>query len=247
LTRLLSRLAAGAGATVVSALFPSRCRVCQAWLETAGERVVCGGCLARLIPERSPACPSCGTFFAGAGGVHYCAACLETPPPFSRQRSFGRYAGVLKDLILLFKFQGYSLLAEILAERAFAALEKDEGVWGGAQALVPVPLHPRRQRERGFNQSALLARELARRSGVGLLEKALVRTRDAPPQSTLEAGERPGNVSGVFIVKRPERIRGGTIILVDDVCTTGSTLGECATALLEAGADEVRAITLARA
>ncbi len=247
MTGFFTRIAARAGATIGRTLYPSRCRVCQAWLETPGERVVCGACLAKLIPERSPSCPCCGTFFDGAGESHYCASCLESPPPFSRHRSYGRYAGVLKDLILLYKFQGYSVLAGILAERAFAALRKDEDLWWGAQALVPVPLHPKRERERGFNQSALLTRELARRCGVPSLEKALIRTRNAPPQSTLEAADRARNVRGIFDVKYPERIRGGVIILVDDVCTTGATLKECAKALLGAGAGEVRAITLARA
>ena len=247
MTGFFARTAARAGATIGLALFPSRCRVCQSWLEIPGERVVCGTCLTQLIPERSPACPCCGTFFDGAGESHYCGSCLESPPLISRHRSYGRYAGVLKSLILLYKFQRYSVLAGILADRAHAAFRKDEDLWLGAQALVPVPLHPKRERERGFNQSALLARELARKCGLAAVEKALIRTRSSPPQSTIEAADRAGNVRGVFEVRRPERIRGGMIVLVDDVYTTGATLKECAAALLGAGAGEVRAVTLARA
>lgn len=239
--------AARVGATIEQVLFPSRCRICRTWLEIPGEKIVCGECLASLRPEESPFCLCCGAFFDGAGEPHICGSCLESPPPFACHRSFGRYRGVLKDLILLYKFRGASLLGPILAGEAYSALGREEGLWWEGKALVPVPLHPKRERERGFNQSALLARELASRSGLEVVEKALVRTRNVPPQSTLEAVRRARNVRGIFDVKDPDRIRGRVIVLVDDVYTTGATIKECAMTLLKAGAAEVRGITLARA
>jgi len=247
LKRFLTFAAASVGATIELALFPSRCKVCRAWLESPGSKAVCGACLSALTPAADPFCPCCGAFFDGAGEPHYCGSCLDAPPPFLRHRSFGRYRGALRDVILLYKFRGYAVLGRVLAEKSFSALDRDEGLWWGEPILVPVPLHPKREKERGFNQSALLARELARRSGLGIEGKVLVRTRNAPPQSTLEAAARARNVRGVFAVKRPERVRGRAVILVDDVYTTGATLKECAGTLLRAGAAEVRGITLARA
>ncbi|MBN2206710.1 MAG: ComF family protein [Candidatus Aminicenantes bacterium] len=243
----MARAAATAGATFEQALFPSRCRVCRAWLEIPGETAVCDACLSSLKPETAPYCLCCGVFFDGAGESHYCGACLDAPPPFSRHRSFGRYWGVLKDVILLYKFRGFSLLGRILAETTHAALEGEVALWGGEPMLVPVPLHPRRERSRGFNQSLLLARGLAGPSGLEVGSRVLIRTRDGPPQSRLRAGDRTRNVRGVFAVGRGAPIRGRAVIVVDDVYTTGSTLKECASVLLRAGAAEVRGITLARA
>jgi ComF family protein len=154
---------------------------------------------------------------------------------------------VLKDVILLFKFRGYAVLARDLAEKAHAALGRDESLWWGEPVLVPVPLCPARERERGYNQSALLARELSRRSGLRSEAGVLVRRGNAPPQSTLEAAARARNVRGAFAVRRPGPVRGRAVLLVDDVYTTGATLKECAKALLRAGASDVRGITLARA
>lgn len=247
LSRRLARAAAGVGATLELTLFPSRCKVCRGWLETPGAKVVCGACLSALAPEPAPFCPCCGAFFDGAGEPHYCGACLETPPPFSRHRSLGRYRGALKEIVLLFKFRGYAVLGRALAEATCAALGREDGLWWGEPLLIPVPLHPRRERERGYNQCSLLALELAKRSGLEAADGILVRARNAPPQSTLEAAARARNIRGAFAVRRPARIRGRTVLLVDDVYTTGSTLKECAATLLKAGAAEVRGITLARA
>ncbi len=161
--------------------------------------------------------------------------------------SVGRYDGTLRELILLFKYSRLSLLGRPLGRLAAARLKDDPGFLEGVDALVPVPLHRRRRRERGFNQSAVLAREISRAVGPPVLEKCLVRTGDAPPQVTLEAEARERNVRGLYTVRRPRLIEGRTILVVDDVFTTGATLGECSRVLAAAGAKEVRGLTLARA
>jgi ComF family protein len=116
----------------------------------------------------------------------------------------------------------------------------------GSDVLVPVPLHPRRLRERGFNQSTLLAREIGRRVGRPCGERALVRRKDTSPQAGLTAAARRRNVAGAFAVRRRGQVAGRVVTLVDDVFTTGATAYACARALEEAGAREVRLLSVAR-
>jgi ComF family protein len=113
--------------------------------------------------------------------------------------------------------------------------------------IVPVPLHPRRLRQRGFNQSVILAREIVKRCGIAMDFRALRRIVDTESQAGLKKEERRSNIRRAFSIPDPERVRGRRILLVDDVYTTGSTLGECARILLKGGAEAVGALTLARA
>lgn len=113
--------------------------------------------------------------------------------------------------------------------------------------LVPVPLHIRRLRERGYNQALILVRELNKRTGIPYQERALVKIKDTPMQTSLKKRERGKNLKGVFEVKDPEAIQGKAVVLVDDVYTTGATVNECARTLLKAGAKQVAALTVARA
>lgn len=227
--------------------FPSSCRLCAALLDRPGERIVCRDCLGRLAPRGGPVCPVCGRFFEGDAEPHLCRRCLADRPGFSVHRSCAAYGGPLKDLILLFKYRRYAPLAVPLARFAEAAVGGETALWDGADGLVAVPLHRARRRERGFNQSGLLARELGRRRGLEVVKGSLVKLRQAPPQAGLRAADRERNVVGAYGVKRPEKVRGRVLVLVDDVTTTGATLRECAQVLLEAGAKDVRAVTLAQA
>lgn len=124
---------------------------------------------------------------------------------------------------------------------------KEENLWWGTDAIIPVPLHPKKEKERGFNQAQLLGRELAKRKQIELIEDRLVKVNRTPPQTSLEAKEREKNLKGAFQVKNGEKIKGKVVLLVDDVFTTGSTLQECSLALRKAGALEVRALTVAQA
>ncbi len=228
-------------------VFPSFCHLCREPLDEAGERIVCGACLSKLEVPTGPLCPRCGRFHQGSGEDHPCARCLNEAPAFTRHRSCGVYGGTLKDVILLFKYRRYAPLSRPLARFANASLASDERLWEGADALVAVPLHPSRRRERGFNQARLLARDLARLRGLDVLDGCLVKVRNAPPQAGLRAAAREKNVVRAYAVRHPARVRGRTLILIDDVTTTGATIRECARALRQAGAKEVRAITLAQA
>ncbi|MEN6561647.1 MAG: ComF family protein [Acidobacteriota bacterium] len=227
--------------------FPSFCRLCHEPLDRPGEKVVCAACLEKLGPRRGPVCPRCGRFLQDGPEDHLCARCLGQAPAFSRHRSCGAYGGTLKDVILLFKYRRCAPLSRPLARYAEVCLGSDGPLWLDAEALVPVPLHPARRRERGFNQARLLARDLAALRGIDVVAGALVKTRNVPAQAGLRAGDRERNVRGVYAVRRPDRVRGRTLVLIDDVTTTGATIRECARVLKEAGAKEVRAITLAQA
>jgi len=117
----------------------------------------------------------------------------------------------------------------------------------GVELIVPVPLHRKREKARGFNQAELLARELGKFCGIPVETRALLKIKNTPAQVSLEAESRKLNLQEAFLAKKPERIADRIILLVDDVYTTGSTLKECSAVLLKAGAREVRAVTLARA
>ena len=228
-------------------VFPSFCRLCGAFLDSPDERVVCGGCWSRAVPRRGPACLCCGRFLDEAGESHLCQRCLSDPPPFTYHRSAGRYDGMVKDLLLLFKYGGCSVLADEMAAFINLALGGDASLWDGVEAIVPVPLDRRRKRERGFNQSLLVARQLGRLRGLPVLDRRLVKVRAVPPQVSLEAAERERNVRGAYGVRKAADIRDRTLLVLDDVFTTGSTLRECGAVLRKAGAAEVRALTIAQA
>lgn len=243
----LRERAAAAAKLVELLLFPSICRLCGCLLEEPGERVVCRECLERLIPRRGPLCPCCGRFLEGPAEGHLCRRCLESPPDFTLHRSCAAYAGTLRDIVLLLKYGRAAVLGRALAAFADASLAAEDGLWHGAEALVPVPLHPSRERARGFNQSRIVARALGRLRGLELVDRCLRKTGNVPPQTSLAAEAREKNVRNAFAVISQGKIAGRTLIIVDDVYTTGATLRECSRVLISAGAREVRALTIAQA
>jgi ComF family protein len=154
---------------------------------------------------------------------------------------------MVKDLIRLFKYQKKMILGDDLAWFLYEHLRGEDSLWWSADALVPVPLHARRLRQRGFNQAEIVARMLSRLTGLDLQAKRLIKVRDAQPQTTLSGEDRRANLKGAYAVRGGRLIRGKTVILVDDVFTTGATMQECSRVLKEAGAREVRAVTIAQA
>ena len=247
MTVSLRRIAARSAKLGELTLFPSFCKVCRCLLETPGERVLCQPCLDKLKPHRASYCLCCGRFLEGAGEPHLCYSCLKKRPPFAIHRSCGLYRAELKDLILLFKYRGYRVLAKPLGRFALESLGREESLWWGVDMIIPVPLHPKRKRQRGFNQAGALAKQLSKQKRILLEDRVLRKMKNVPPQTCLDEEARAANVQGVYAVMRREKIQGKTILLIDDVYTTGSTLKECSRVLLRAGAKEVRAITIAQA
>jgi ComF family protein len=173
-----------------------------------------------------------------------CFECLgREHDPVEVIRAWGSYEGALEVAIQALKYRGHHFLADPLSELLHEAW--CDGFSIGADLAVPVPLHPARQRDRGYNQAALLARAFGRRTGVEIEPRLLRKLRNTPPQARRSRAERLTGLSRAFLA-RPE-VKGAEVLLVDDVCTTGATLRACAAALRKGGATAVRALVLARA
>ena len=173
-----------------------------------------------------------------------CLECLgREEDPIEVIRAWGSYAGPLEAAIQALKYRGHHFLADPLSELLHEAWCLDFS--NGADLAVPVPLHPARQRDRGYNQAELLARAFGRRTGVEVETRLLRKMRNTPPQARRSRAERLTGLSRAFLA-RPG-VKGADVLLVDDVCTTGATLRACAAALRKEGAAAVRAIVLARA
>lgn len=227
---------------VLAVVFPSRCPACTSPLQNPRRGPLCEACWAGLPRHRGPCC-RCGVPLVPGGAT--CGRCRRGLSPFSAGASLGPYQGALRVAVHELKYRSRRRVAGRMSE-ALLGDPSVQTVLAGASVLVPVPLHPRRKRKRGFNQSDLLAAELARRAGLGVADAALVRRKDTPPQTGLSAAARRVNVSGAFAVRRRAQVAGKVVVLVDDVLTTGATASACARVLKAAGAREVRLLTAAR-
>lgn len=223
-------------------LFPPNCPTCGRLCRTK-TRGICATCQESMEPLAPPLCPRCGQPWAGAS---VCPSCQAHPQPCRIIRSPLIYGGVTQQAILCWKLGGVRSLSDFFAEQ-IASAPLDGLCFEELDALVPVPLHPGKLAERGFNQAHSLARALSRQTGLPVWPYQLRRKRATSGQSRMQnPRERGGNVKNAFVVSSPRRFAGKTLCLVDDVVTTGSTLSACATTLLGAGAEAVVAVTVAR-
>jgi ComF family protein len=236
-------------------VFPPFCPVCQRRLGEGRRDPLCGVCWEGLDRIAPPYCRVCGLPFArvaGSGGplppnVGLCGRCRRRLPPFTYARAAVRYGEVARETVHALKFRGCRALAAPLGD-LIAGMATTTGLpFGPPDLLAPVPLHPRRERERGFNQSLLLARRVGQAWGVPVCADALERTLATRPQTELTAEARRANVRAAFALRRPERVAGRHVALIDDVVTTGSTAAACARCLESGGASRVGVLTVARA
>jgi ComF family protein len=226
---------------LLAVLLAPVCAACASPLPHPTRGCVCESCWSTLVPLQPPVCRVCGGVLSPSAhtALSVCLDCLRHPPVVDEARAIGVHDGSLRDIIHAFKYGGHRSLARPLAERMRAA---GSTTVADSRAAVPVPLHGSRRRSRGFNQAADLARHL----GLPVVE-ALIRTRETSTQTALPAEERRANVASAFrATGRVAALRGGTVLLVDDVRTTGATLDACAAALKEAGVRRVIALTAAR-
>ena len=228
---------------ILSVVLAPACAACDEPLERPTHGPVCERCWRSILPLTPPLCDRCGdplpTLRTVSVPLERCPRCRRTPRLVDRGRAIGAYEGALRVIIQALKYEGRRSLA-----RPLGALMHQRGkdILEGAACAIPVPLHPSRRRHRGFNQAA----DLARHVGIAVVP-ALRRVRATPTQTGLPAAQRHRNVRDAFAVTRAAApLAGRTVVLIDDVSTTGATLEACARALKHAGISEVRALTAAR-
>lgn len=226
---LLSRL--------LNILYPSQCPVCGNPPDTFNHHPICSSCWSLIKRYTGPSCRICAIPFVSEH-AKICGQCIKKAPPFSKVITYGLYESVLTEAINQLKFRGIKRISKTLG-KLLLNLDLPQ-----TDAIVPVPLSIRRLRERGFNQSLLLARVISKEIRVPLLMDILLKKKETPPQIGLSAKERLLNIKNAFEVKG--NIKGLRLLLVDDVMTTGATVTECSKVLMKAGVKEVIVFTLAR-
>ncbi|MBD3291674.1 MAG: hypothetical protein GF393_02015 [Armatimonadia bacterium] len=245
----------GIGAQLLDLLFPPRCQVCGGF----SANPLCETCAADVQFIDRPACLCCGKPLredaepeCRPGGL--CEDCRGGRHLLSAARSCGLHTDALREAIIAYKFHARRNLAPVFAEMlAETVREAGDPARGPrlpldrCEALLPVPLHPARRQWRGFDQSELLCEHLAERLGMPMWTDVLERVRDTTPQTELSGRSRRSNVRRAFQARKSWRLRGRSLILVDDVFTTGATLDECALTLKRAGAGAVYGLTVSRA
>jgi ComF family protein len=230
--------------SLLSLIYPPCCEGCGAGVEHPS--YLCEKCAAGAVRIEAPFCEVCSEPFRGAiSGPFTCANCAGRQFHFTCAVAPYRSEGVVRDFIHRFKYFREFQLRHPLAAWAAEALDDGRIRQQRADALVPVPLFVARQRNREFNQAAVLARLVGKRGGIPVSD-CLLRTRNTTSQVTYDRKMRMENLRNAFRMRHSMDVRGRHLILVDDVLTTGSTLDECASVLLKGGAASVRAITVAR-
>jgi ComF family protein len=235
--------------SVLAVLYPQACAICASSVESRHDGVACDACwaAAKLFADEDALCWKCGVVTQAI--VHddrrmsiRCRRC--DADGFTAARACGLYEGALRASVLALKRDphvGRRLLLTLIRAQRRAPI-------ADANLIIPVPLHAKRERERGHNQAAVLARALARATGLELDEHALARRmRTARHRSGMDARARRDSVAGAFEVRAPKQIAGRRVLLIDDVFTTGATVSECAAVLHSAGATDVFVLTIARA
>lgn len=237
---------------LASLVFPAPCRICARMLDTGNRIPFCRACIGELtqtLPE--PQCARCGRPIVSSAvteGVSapQCHLCRLGAYDFDFVRSFGAYSPSMARAILMLKYGEITPLGGWFASRLAEMAERSAEAFV-ADVVVPVPLHPSRLRERGYNQAELIARPLARRLRIPFRSYLLVRTRPRPDKVRLTRRERWETVRGAYAMHQLAKVDKLRVILVDDVFTTGATLDACSRALRGAGAVRVAGLTVARA
>lgn len=225
--------------SVLSELFFPTPRICPLCKSKQDQLMVCKDCLEKLAKYKKALgqCQRCGSFGSRA---KICNNCRNWPKYFKTNRSAIPYEKEYRELLHLFKFRKQGWLVPVIVD-LMSGLVPPEPI----DLVIPVPLHKNRFKERGFNQSALIAQELALRTGLTYNDRILIRQLDTPHQTGLDVYQRQTNLLNAFKVTNPDEIRKKSILIIDDTFTTGTTLLECAKTLHQRGAQSVYGITLA--
>lgn len=230
---------------ILNLVFPPQCLICDGRVAKHG--ALCSKCWQSVRFISDPMCDACGLPFEFDIGSHaLCADCLHTRPLYARARAAFLYDEKSSRLITRFKYSDQIQLAKIYGEWLSSAGRE---LLANTDFLIPVPLHYWRFVQRRFNQSAMLAGEISKNTGITHLPNAIKRTRHTKQQTGLTKTQREENVKGAFIIESHHQvaIKGKNILLIDDVITTGSTIEQCTKALIKSGVAQVNVLTLARA
>ena len=231
--------------SAVSLLYPPGCTICGKSIR-AGE-YLCDQCETKAVRIVAPFCQKCSEPFEGSiTNTFACANCAHRTIYFDAAVSPYRGRGIVRQIIHEFKYGRQIHLRHLVARWLNCALDDERLRKSHFDVIVPVPLHPARQRERGFNQASLLAELLSAQTSIAV-KPLLERTRYTTTQTALDRSERMENLHNAFRLRKNADVRGLRVLLVDDVLTTGSTLNECARILKRANAFSVHAATAARA
>ena len=227
-------------------LYPAECLVCTEHLPNRHTVHLCKACLNEISKFEGEVCRKCGHPWGPFAAVERrCPNCRNRRLHFERAVSVGRYKSSLKNLICGLKFGREPVFAVPLGFLMREALRRHD-LERAVEMLIPVPLHQRKQVERGFNQSELLAAQIGQRMGLPVCVENLQRIRPTLSQTHFSRRQREDNVRSAFVVRRPQEILHRSVLLVDDVMTTGATTSECARTLYAAGAQRVIVLTAAR-
>ncbi|MGA8490344.1 MAG: ComF family protein [Terriglobales bacterium] len=254
--------ASGIAAGLFATLFPSDCRLCGAPLINISRLPVCEDCLDAMRPIAGGLCSICGERLispfafsaegaASEAGDALCGLCRRLEPPYVKATAYGSYDSGLRELIHLLKYNQVRPAANVLGRMLMEAIEDLQPLFTASEILVvPVPLHSRKLRQRGFNQSELIARAALKLKPatvqLRLIPGLLERQRETKSQIGLSRHQRRENIRGAFVVAKPLEVKGREVLVVDDVFTTGTTVSECARVLRRAGASKVFVATVAR-
>jgi len=232
--------------TIIDFIFPPTCSVCGEPFNAEKEAVICSHCISQIRYIESPMCSKCGKpFYTEVLTDHYCGECLTKKRYFNRARAMGYYDGVLRNAIRIFKYKLKNNLAFPLTR---LMVDRMQSFFEGTSydLIIPVPLHSKRLRERGFNQALSLAGLLSKQYEIPLDRYSLTRGKRTKPQVGLSERDRKDNVRGAFLLSERSKIVDKNILLLDDVYTSGNTVDECSKVLIKAGAHKVDVLTLAR-
>jgi len=221
-------------------VFPTECKACSNILEDENESIICSSCKEKLVRYTGPVCSLCGR--VSYNGDPFCGECIVNPPPYKKNLSYAPYRGLLKKLILIYKYTGVEKLKYHFAPMLIELVKEIQIHGEPFDYIIPVP--PDAGRKREFAPILEIVKIVSREVNIPLLTGHLIKVKKTPPQATLGRAKRLRNLDGAFQLKKPEDIKKKRILLVDDVYTTGTTVHKCCQLLIPYVQD-VSVITLA--